>query len=309
MPKVPYTKPALTFAQQLQQLKDRGLVIEDDKKAVFLLENISYYRLSGYWYPMLKSPKKAHIFKGGSSFNASFNLYCFDRELRKLVNSELEKIEVAIRAKMIYTLAHLHGAFWHTDSTLYTNLIKFARTITTLEKEYGRSRDDFILEFKNNYTDLLPPSWMIFEITSFGVLSNIYENLKPGKAKREVAQYFGLDEKTFTSWMHGIVYIRNVCAHHSRLWNRKLSIAPILPTHPINQWLNDTSVTNNITNQTSLINNRTYCILSMIVYLLPAVNPHNKFKSRFFSLLQSYPNVDPAAMGFTRNWKNEPLWK
>ena len=111
MAKVPYTKPAFLYADQLQQLKTRGLIVENDAKALHLLEHISYYRLSGYWYPMLALPKTGHIFKPGSKFNDVFKLYCFDRELRKLIQGELEKIEVAIRSKMIYLLSHRYDPF------------------------------------------------------------------------------------------------------------------------------------------------------------------------------------------------------
>lgn len=142
MPRVPYTKPALSFQDQLQQLKNRGLVIEDDQKAIFLLENISYYRLSGYWYPLLQEPKSSHVFKSDASFNQAFELYCFDKELRKLVSSELEKIEVAIRAKMIYILAHQFGPFWISDRNLFFNQDKFNNTIDKLKDEYSRSRED-----------------------------------------------------------------------------------------------------------------------------------------------------------------------
>lgn len=119
MPKVPFDKPALTFDEQLQRLKERGLVIPSKEKALHLLKSISYYRLSGYWYPFLKSPKSAHQFKGESTFDAAFDLYCFDRELRKLIMGELEKIEVAIRAQLIYILSHSEGAFWYRKPSLF----------------------------------------------------------------------------------------------------------------------------------------------------------------------------------------------
>ncbi len=209
---------------------------------------------------------------------------------------------------MIYILSHTYGPFWYNDSSLFVKNAAFNKTIVKLRQEYDRSREDFILSFKKNYSDPLPPSWMIFEVASFGILSSIYENLKHVRAKRDIAQYFGLDDRSFSSWIHGIVYIRNVCAHHSRLWNKKLSIAPTLPISPVNQWLNDTTVINTITGNSTLINNRTYYILSMILYLLKSVNPKNQFKEKVYKLLDDYPSVDPAAMGFTRNWKNEPIW-
>jgi len=309
MPRVPYAKPALSFQDQLQQLKDRGLVIEDDQKAIFLLENISYYRLSGYWYPLLQEPKSSHIFKSNASFNQSFQLYCFDKELRKLVSSELEKIEVAIRAKMIYVLAHQYGPFWINQRNLFFHQEKFDSTIYKLKEEYRRSREDFILAFKANYNDPLPPSWMILEISSFGSLSSLYQNLKPGRSKRAIAKHFGLDDKTFSSWLHSIVYIRNICAHHSRLWNKMLSISPALPAKPKFQWLTVTTTTDTRNGKVLDVNNRTYYILSMIIYLLHTVNPTNTFKEKFFKLLSKYNIVDPTAMGFPPDWKDQLIWQ
>ncbi len=309
MPRVPYSKPPLTFHEQLQQLKDRGLVIEKDSKCLFLLETISYYRLSGYWYPMLQMPKSDHVFKPNSSFNASFNLYCFDRELRKLVTAELEKIEIAIRAKMIYVLSHEYGAFWFSDATLFSDSSKFHSTLHKITEEYNRSKEDFIASFKVKYNNPLPPSWIILEISSFGVLSNLYQNLRPGRAKREISHHFGLDDSTFESWIHSIAYIRNVCAHHSRLWNKALRIAPVIPNNPQKTWLSVYHTKNTNSGSIRNINNRTYYILSMIIYFSKIVNPKTKFKNKFLELLTKYPNVDTYAMGFTNNWKQEELWK
>jgi abortive infection bacteriophage resistance protein len=306
MPRVPYTKAALRYADQLQQLKDRGLVVEKDRKALHLLENISYYRLSGYWYPMLEAPKTAHIFKLGSTFNNAFKLYCFDRELRKLVLGELEKIEVAVRAKMIYVLWHRHGAFWFNDSTLFADRNKLASSIRKLREENRRSDEEFIKTFRRNYSDPLPPACMILEISSFGNLSSLYSNLNPGRNKREIANYFGVDDSTFSSWLHSFTYVRNVCAHHSRLWNKRLGISPQIPTSPINTFLNHTIIYHQTTGRAN--NDRTYFLLSMILYLLNIINPKHKFKSKLYKLLKAYPMVDVRAMGFPANWETEPIW-
>jgi abortive infection bacteriophage resistance protein len=297
MPKIPFVKPPLDFAQQIQQLKSRGLVIEDEQKALHLLETISYYRLSGYWYPFL-SDKENHVFKSDATFNTAFKLYCFDRELRKLVSSEVEKIEVAIRSKMIYHLSHRHNAIWFQDVSLFSNPYSHKKTIDSIEKEYVRSDEQFIKAFKLKYSDPFPPSWIAMEIISFGTLSMLYKNLKPGRDKRDIAGYFGLDDSTFESWIHSIVYLRNVSAHHNRLWNREMSIRPQKPRTPRKQWLVDTSVRNN----------KTYFVLSMIIYLLQTVNPRHTFRKKFDALCTRYPNVDVAAMGFPITWESEPLW-
>ncbi|MFI5219505.1 MAG: Abi family protein [Bacteroidia bacterium] len=298
MSKIPYTKNALTYTQQLQQLKTRGLKVANEAKVLHLLENISYYRLSGYWYPLL-SDKQNHTFKADATFEIAFKLYCFDRELRKMVLAELEKIEVSIRAKMIYILSHAHGPFWFQQPNLFLSPISHANALSKIGEEFNRSDEQFIVAFKNKYSDPLPPSWMTMEISSFGSLSMLYKNLKPGKEKREIAHYFGLADTVFETWLHSIVYLRNVCAHHTRLWNRAMSIRPQVPRNPRKQWLVDTNISNN----------RSYFILSMINYLLQGVNPNNTFRNRFNVLLAKYSNVDVTAMGFPNTWRTEPLWK
>jgi abortive infection bacteriophage resistance protein len=115
MPRVPYDKPALDFAAQLKQLKDRGLNVENEDKALHLLEKISYFRLTSYWYPMLKDPKSEKLFKPDSSFNNAFKLYCFDRELRKLVsgghNIKINNRTYSLLSMIIYLLNIINPSY------------------------------------------------------------------------------------------------------------------------------------------------------------------------------------------------------
>ena len=300
MPPIPYTKLPLSFVNQLSQLKNRGLLIQNEQKVIHLLEKVSYYRLSGYWYPLLEGTiaidKERHVFKKGAQLNTAFRLYCFDRELRQLVQSELEKIEVAIRASMIYNLSHNSGAMWFSNPALFKSATAHTKSLASITAEYNRSTEQFINSFKTKYSDPLPPSWITLEITSFGTISMLYQNLKSGR--RDIANSFGLDDKTFASWLHAIVYLRNICAHHSRLWNKILSIAPRIPTSPRKPWLNSSPATD-----------RVFIYLSMISYLLNQINPHHRFKIKLKKLLRKYPNVDITAMGFPKNWESEILWK
>ncbi len=297
MAKIPYTKPATAYAEQLQQLKDRGMQIANEPKVLHLLESISYYRLSGYWHPLL-ADKQTHRFKKGATFEMAFQLYCFDKDLRKLVIAELEKIEVAIRAKMIYVLSHKHGSFWHTNASLFKKAHKHAKSLSKMKEEYDRSDEEFIKAFSLKYSDVYPPAWMAMEITSFGTLSRLYENLNTTKERRDVANYFGLSDTAFESWLHSIVYLRNICAHHTRFWNRIMSISPQTLKSPSKLWIVNTSVQNN----------KTYYMLSMIKYLLQTVHPNSTFTFRLKELLAKYPNVDIGAMGFPTDWEMENLW-
>ncbi|PSL28041.1 Abi family protein [Dyadobacter jiangsuensis] len=210
-----YSKPALSFCQQIQQLITRGLIIKDSGKALHLLKNISYYRLSGYWYPLL-ADKKTHLFKSGARFEDAFRLYCFDRELRAVIISELEKIEIAVRARIIHVLSENAGAFGYLDPNIYKHPQKFLDLIEPkVSEEFLRSDEEFIRAFRMNYHNKLPPAWMAIEIMSFGTLSKLFSHLKAGKNKREIANHFGLAETVFENWLHCMVYLRNICAHHS----------------------------------------------------------------------------------------------
>ena len=292
-----YSKTFVPCAAQVPLLKSRGMTFSDEKKALHLLKNISYYRLSGYWYPLLAN-KQNHVFKIGATFEAAFNLYKFDRELRKLMIAELEKIEVAVRTKMAHVLSIAFDAFWIEDASLFSNHTVYQSTIDKIQDELNRSDEEFILSFKSKYSNPFPPSFILLEITSFGALSRLYGNLKSGKTKRDIARLFGLPDVVFASWLHSLVYIRNVCAHHSRIWNRPMSIQPLFPRNASGAWLQNRQVGIN----------RVFYALSMIIYLLNTVNPKNTFKQKLENLFAKYPNVDRAAMGFPANWRSEPLW-
>ena len=309
MSKKPYKKPPLNYSEQLKQLKKRGLTVNNEPKALHLLENISYYRLSAYWYPLLESPKSAHKFKEGSTFKQSFQLYCFDRELRQLIINDLEKIEVGVRAKLTYILAYTNGPNWYQDQNLFTDLSKFEKSFDKLKAELDRSDEDFIKSFNKKYSDPLPPSWMIFEISSFGALSHYYSNLKPGKSKREIANYFGLDDRTFMSWLHTLTYVRNLCAHHSRFWNKRMRISPQIPNSPANDFITILNLPSpSDPNKKWRINDRAYFIICMIQYLLNIINPNNTFAIKIEELLAKYPMIDRKAIGYPEGWDKEPLW-
>lgn len=309
MAKIPYSKPALSYSDQLSKLKQRGLIISNDNKALHLLEQLSYYRLSGYWYPLLQIPKSNHQFKPNSKFDHAFKMYCFDRKLRSLILSQLEKIEISLRAKMIYILSMEYGPHWHVEPSHFNRIDRFNKVKDKIKIEISRSDEEFLINFKSKYSDELPPSWISFEVSSFGTISMLYSNLKPVRAKRSIANFYGLNEKYFESWIHTLVYIRNVCAHHSRLWNKELQISPQKPRtvnpksgrpypFPSKDWIDTSSV--NV--------KRLYMSISIIGYFLQTVNPHNSFKSKLSALFTTYPSINIGAMNFPSNWQSEPLW-
>lgn len=297
MQRAEYTKQIKTFDEQIAILKSRGLHFLDEMHANRVLHNVSYYRLSGYWYPLLQD-KQLHIFKPNMTFEQAYMLYKFDGELRKLVLAEVEKIEIAVRTQLAYIMSQNHGGLWFTDSSLFSNPARHAKTLSNIDDEYSRSDEDFVVSFKSKYCDHFPPSWITLEITSLGTMSILFSNLKGGYDKRLVARYFGVADTVMVSWLHTITYVRNICAHHSRLWNKTLGINPIFPRRTNHSFIG----------LPSKGTNHVYFVLSIIKYWLNIINPNNTFTSKLKTLLEKYPNVDIEAMGFDSDWDMEELW-
>lgn len=130
-------------------------------------------------------------------------------------------------------------------------------------------------------------------------MSILYSNLKGGRCRRQIAKYFGVADTIMVSWLHTITYVRNICAHHSRLWNKTFGITPMMPRRTTFPFVTlPTKGTQHV-----------YFVLCMILYLLNIINPSNTFRNKINVLLEEYPNIDIVAMGFPENWKEQPLWK
>jgi len=292
-----YQEPFLSYAEQMNLLKSRGLSFKDEMQALSLFECVSYYRLSSYWHPFLED-KQNKTFKENANFDSVFKLYKFDADLRKIIMAEIVKIEIALRSKMAYVLSLSNDSFWFENEKLFSCSKAYASLISKIKEEIDRSEESFIISFKREFSNNIPPAFMVLEITSFGTLSKLYKYLKSSKEKQEIANFFGLLDKAFESWLHSLVYVRNICAHHARLWNREMRISPLHPKASKNKWLDNKQV----------CNNRIYFVLSVIVYLLNIINPKHSFKQKLDALFLKYPSIDKAAMGFPANWQKEPLW-
>jgi len=299
-----YKKKALTYEDQLQQLKNRGLIINNDAKVLKYLQNISYYRLEGYWWP-LQADKETHQFKPKSSFKQVIDLYNFDTELRMLIFSVIEKIEISLRTKLIYHMSHAYGPWWFQDTTLFKDTPALIKTLEKLREEVERSKETYMKEHRRKYKDdkRYPPAWKTLELTSFGGLSKLYGNIKNTiPVKDAIAQEFGAVNHTFIpSWLQAISQIRNICAHHGRLWNKNLPASVKLLPNPPNSWIEEVPRQHEF--------KHLYVHLCIMKYLLNTIHPKNQFSQNLDTLLSNYSSVDSNALGFKANWQQEPLWQ
>lgn len=287
-----YNKPFLTFEQQADLLISRGLIC-DRSDLINKLESVGYYRLSGYLHLFKVDDDK---FVENTTLDKVYEIYRFDRQLRVLVIDAIERFEVYVRTNLVYKLSEKYGAFGFLDSKTLPRLKinEYANFILKCNRNYFRSSEVFAKHFKEAYGDShdLPPYWMLANLIDFGMVFTLYRGAEP-KIRQEIASIFNVKAKVFESWLRSINTIRNICAHHSRLWNRPIG-TPTIPNGE--QW------------DSIRDNHKVFCILSLLAYALKIVAPNSTWKDRFFDLIRNYPNIDLQRMGFPANWEHTSFW-
>lgn len=293
-----HDKPALTFEQQLDRLIKRGLEVPDRAQALHYLSHINYYRLAGYLLPF-EVDHALHLLRPGTTFNTLLQLYSFDRELRLLVLDALERIEISLRTSWAYHVAHTVSAHGYLERAHAASAKRFARELAQLEREMDRSNERFVEHNRSKYTQPdLPPTWVACEVMSMGQLSRWYALLYPYSLRKHIARPYGLDQQVLESVLHHLAYVRNVCAHHARLWNREMVVSWKVPRKGAKTLLGA------IIEHES---NRIYNTLCLLVWLLDRISPGHGWRSRMQSLFAEF-TPDLAAMGFPTGWEASELW-
>ena len=299
-PKIPFVKPWLSFTDQVRLLQNRGLKVDNPQAAEQFLSHLNYYRFSGY---CLAFELQRHNFNDWTTFEDVVAAYQFDLTLRDLLTEALEVVEVDLRASIAYEYGRKYAAFGHTNSANFFHAFNHSDWIAGLRKEVKRSSELFIQHFQQTYLqypDL--PVWIVTEVMSFGSLSHMFKGMrKPDQ--RAIAQKYGIQAIFLQSWMHHCVYVRNLCAHHARLWDRVWAIKPQLP--PIKIWQPPF-----LPSERQLF--ATLLLLRKMLSHMPSVNNFTlQWKQRVENHLTSPPNttVPLSRMGLTPNWLDHPIWK
>jgi abortive infection bacteriophage resistance protein len=300
---IPFAKPATTYSQQVILLQSRGMTFADPAGAEFFLEQISYYRLAAYWLPF-EADHSTHQFQSGTTFEQVLAAYMADRELRLLFLDAIERIEVSVRSHWAYQMAHCHGPHAHLEMGLASDQSIWLKNLSRLTAEIDRSNEKFIKHMKTTYQELVPPVWAACEVMSLGLLSNWYGNLKPIATRRAIADAFHVDDDVLASWLQHLSIIRNLCAHHSRLWNRGLVVTPKVPlSKPARlrgQFVIDTH--DGIHNERKLYNTAL-----LTLHLMDVVAPNSGWRGKLRGLL-TRGDLDPSQMGFPANWQSRQIW-
>lgn len=297
-----YSKPALSFPEQADLLLSRGLTA-DRELLISRLSDVNYYRLSAYWYTF-RIPNDHHdrLFPG-TTFQTIWNRYVFDRHLRLIVMDAIERVEVSIRTRMTEHFARCHGEFGYLKSDTFGpdfDIEEHGHFVGTIRRNTRRSREEFVRHFKQKYDDVDLPLWMAVEIMSLGNLLTMFRHLSRHD-KQYIAQVYGIPAKVLESWLTVLNYIRNLCAHHGRLWNRELAIKPIIPKRKHNSAWHD---------PLTIPNNRIFAVLSLMYYMMRHIAPQSAWRQRLQALIERYHNdIRLGQMGFVDEWQDHAIWR
>lgn len=295
-----FAKPPIEFAHQVEKLSARGLIIACPDTASFYLSQINYYRFGTYCWTFF-TDYNTHRFLPDTTFEQVLDLYIFDRELRLLVLDAIERVEISVRTQWAFHLSHFAGPHAHLDKHNF-NLKDFAYHdfIEQLQLELRRTTEPNILRQLKKYDEPTPAIWICCEVLSFGWLSKAVSGLARRRLKQDIADNFGLNEVVLTSLLHHLVTIRNICAHHSRLWNRDFTITTKLPNNGDQKTISSLDLAKP---------RELYNTLVLIAHLMNKIAPDNQWRHRLIDLLHRYPATDTLAMGFPADWRQRAIWK
>ncbi len=316
-------KPWKSFTEQLEILKSRGLLVDNEPAALDYLDRIGYYRLSGYWYSFRQLDirlndvgKLTHLrldqFIDKSHFEDAVKLYVFDKKLRLLALDALERIELSIRVDIAHLLGEqdIHA---HENSALFHG--HFSRQVITKGRDKGKTRhqlwleryehmlirsrrEPFVAHYINKYGKL--PVWVAIEIWDFGLMSKLYAGMKLNDQLVIANKYGAANGKAFAGWLRSLNFIRNVSAHHSRLWNiNVLERSAVLQDDVFWQQLN---------------NARPFFYFCLMKRLMDVICPNSSWSTRFYDLLDAFPDVGCKAVslgdfGLLNDWQKWDLWE
>lgn len=293
-----FTKPTKSYEEQADILLSRGIAHTEESKnqirteIISRLRDVGYYRLSGYWYPFMRDNQ----FQPNVTFQMIWQRYTFDRQLRLCVLDAIERVEIFFRDTLSMEIASRSGPFGYQypQNLPGMNQQQHSNFLHCCEKNFHRSKELFATHFKESYGDshTYPPIWMTVELLTFGSLVSLYKGASK-EIRTKIAEEIGVPASVLLSWLKTLNDVRNICAHHSRLWNREFGRSPKIPRN----WSSSASD-----------NRRLFSTLTILAYLLKIIAPTSKLFDRFMKLLDHYPDLPLQPMGFPPDWTTESCW-
>lgn len=297
-----------TIDDQIALLCERGMSGDVELMRRWL-QTVGYYRLSAYWLPLeLPAPDgrtRSKQFLPGTDFSQVVDIYVFDRRLRLLIMEAIDRFEIAVRSRWTNRFSLAHGSHAYMDYDRFRDGFEHSQMYGKLVSTTRQSSEVFIEHYRKKYTSpFMPPIWQATELMTLGELSKWVGATLDNDLKDEIARDLGLPNK---EKMEGVLqllsYVRNICAHHGRLWNRRtVKRAPL-----IKQFSADMVI--DIIGRQHQPDNSVYNVMVILGRTLKHQSPDTTFCERMKGLIQTRSQSQRRAMGFPDDWRKRPVWK
>lgn len=294
-------KPHQTYEQQLAILKRRGLRIDDADEALALLGRVGYYTLSGYSYPFRLrrlDGSRADEFRRGTHISQVRALWEFDNRLRIAAFASIQHAETHLRALLAYELGAIDPLIHRRPELLSIDRgVDHTAWLAKLDRQVADSREDFIVHHRNHRSSVIP-IWVAVDVLDWGGLSYLF-SFTPPPVRETVAAIFDLSGPQLKSWLRALNVVRNVCAHHARLFNRYYSLTPKLT--PRGQQTSLDAVSPN--------RDTTFAMLTLLQHLGGRTLGYNP--RLLPATLTTFPEdsgLDLGSVGTPKGWQALPLW-
>ncbi|MDQ0615293.1 abortive infection bacteriophage resistance protein [Microbacterium sp. W4I4] len=327
---VDYNKPWLSIDAQIDKLAARGVDVGPRPDASQLLHAVGYYRLTGYLFPFRRSEQyedddgrvRVRVlgeYVSGTSLDHAARVIDFDRALRMLVLDGIERIEVSLRMELGYVLGEV-SPFAHLDSSSFVSAFtdvhpdpdtgeptsKHSEWLRRVETRLAGSDETFVAHFRNKYDGQMP-IWALTEVLELGHLGRLYGGLTNSLATKIARGYGAPSKRVMASWIASLNYVRNVAAHHARLFNRKLVVAPGRPAVGVVPLLNHLRDEESAKAVYGLYN-----AIAVTAYLLRSIDGRSGWPQRLIELLENFPmapGLSIEALGMHPRWAEFELWR
>ena len=303
-----FLKPPLSFSAQAEKLISEGLLADKDN-LVSKLKVVNYDRLAWYWYGFKETDDNLR-FEPNTTFEMVWQSYRFDRRLRLLVMDAIERVEIAIRTQVVNFHVLRYGAFGYLKKSNFkypNRVFDTGKALNRFSVEYCQKsmNDPLIEKYKENYSEeKYFPFWKLVELLNFGWMKNIFLAVD-NDISAEIIKPFDIRKDIMKSWLESLRIVRNICAHHSRLFNRrKLYDVKMPPRKHSPDWYEPVKIA------TSVNKGKLFPILTILGYMLKVIIPESGWMSRLTELLENknFEIVPKNIMGFPENWESSPLW-
>ena len=211
--------------EQVEILRSKGLIIEDEAFAKEVLLRENYFFINGY-RSLLMNSYTDKTFIVGSTFRELYGIFLFDRSFRNILFKNLLIIENQLKSVISYQLSKKYGyrdKDYLNPKNFTKDRIKSRRVKDVIDKMKRQIRVNgahhlATMHYINNYGYV--PLWVLVKVLSFGIVCELYLILKP-EDQVAIADIFGISTNYLENFLPVLSNYRNLCAHEDIVYERK----------------------------------------------------------------------------------------